>query len=74
MTNSFFVVWQPEHGSPTFRHENFDLAIKEAERLSNQNPGMEFHVLRSMGHYRKPKLPSAEWNKHEVPLDDVIPF
>jgi hypothetical protein len=36
-------------GAPVVKHDNETAAIKEAERLAVNNPGWEFHVLRSVG-------------------------
>lgn len=38
------------YGTPTFRHPSFDSAKTEAKRLAGDNPGIEFHVLESIGY------------------------
>lgn len=40
-----FMVWNPEHGTPTFIHQTLDSAVTEAERLMRRNPGQRFIVM-----------------------------
>ena len=42
---SFFVVWNPQAGPPTYRHPTYDDARREAVRLARMNNGQEFIVL-----------------------------
>jgi hypothetical protein len=41
----FFVVWNPEHGLPRRRHDNYPSALTEAKRLASLNKGAQFYVL-----------------------------
>jgi hypothetical protein len=45
METKFWVVWQPESGVPTMRHETKQSAITEAERLARGTTGRRFYVL-----------------------------
>ncbi len=45
----FWVVWNPQGQSPTFRHPSQQVATKEAERLARLNPKQRFHVLEAKG-------------------------
>ncbi|WP_201829608.1 hypothetical protein [Microvirga zambiensis] len=53
---SFFVVWNPFAGPPTFRHPTYDDARREAVRLAGLNRGQEFIVLeaRAIAKLREP--------------------
>lgn len=41
----FWVVWNPDHGLPKFKHIDADAAEREASRLAAANPGHTFVVL-----------------------------
>ena len=45
---TFFVVWQPESGNPTYRHRTYESAKTEAERLADCSPRREFYVLQAV--------------------------
>lgn len=45
MERGFFVVWNPDRGPPTHRHETRNAAQLEAVRLAKGNPGQRFIVL-----------------------------
>jgi hypothetical protein len=45
MEKPFWLVWQPESGPPTVRHETHSSAIAEAERLARAHTGRRFYVL-----------------------------
>lgn len=61
----FYVVWNPNGGSPRVRHQCEESAKQEALRLAEQNPGQEFIVLASVGTARKV---TAEFRSHCHPL------
>ena len=45
----FWMVWNPNGHSPTAKHWSRAAADKEAARLSTQNPGQRFYVLKAVG-------------------------
>ena len=49
----YFVVWNEQHGKPTYKHVCRDDADAEAKRLAGLYPGSEFHVLMLLGVARK---------------------
>ena len=46
--NGFYIVWNEDAGTPTYKHESQVSAEREAERLAKQNAGQKFHVLSSI--------------------------
>lgn len=51
-SSPFWVVWNPSHGAPTFRHGSATSSHDEAQRLARANPGQQFIVLRAESGYR----------------------
>ncbi len=49
----FWIVWQPESGSPTYRHDSLEAATKEAERLAEATRTREFFVLEAVSVSKK---------------------
>ncbi len=49
----FWVVWQPESGSPMLRHKSLESAINEAERLAKNYENREFYVLEAVSVSKK---------------------
>ena len=47
--SSFWLVWSPRGGPSRVRHEAYDLATAEAERLSHKHQGQHFYVLECVG-------------------------
>lgn len=45
---AFWLVWNPDGGPPTYRHDTQDGAIGEAERLARAHPGARFFVLQAI--------------------------
>ena len=45
MINKFWMVWNVDKLSPTFKHSSILDAQAEAERLARSNPGKTFIVL-----------------------------
>lgn len=43
----FYLVWSPLRGELTRKHETFDIAWKEAQRLYTKHPEYEFYILES---------------------------
>ena len=67
MSESFYVVWQPEHGAPRIRHESLLEATYEAERLASINPGKDFFVLHAVAVSRNVSVRTEK-------LFDPLPF
>ncbi|WP_151721023.1 hypothetical protein [Acinetobacter ursingii] len=44
---NFYLVWNEQGSSPTFKHQSYESAEIEAERLAKQNKGEKFHILES---------------------------
>lgn len=63
---SFFMVLRDGVSATSFRHERFNDAKSEAERLANQNPGVRFFVLQSIGAAIRNEV---TWEEH-----DDVPF
>lgn len=67
----FWLVWNPDRGSPSFKHESKEAAIAEAERLARVNPRSDFFVLQAIGVRRDDSMVRVDFEKSE---DDGIPF
>jgi len=66
----FYIVWNPEGPhAPKFRHESFEAARAEAERLALAHPGDEFFVMES--HSRSTTTRPVETVYYDT---DGIPF
>ncbi len=63
---TFYLVWNPESGYTKFKHENYDSAHNEAERLAKENSGKEFYVLQTV---ERCKIKTVEWE-----VADPLPF
>jgi hypothetical protein len=44
-----WLVWNPGHGAPNFKHYDSASAVREAERLARLHPGEKFYVMVSVG-------------------------
>jgi hypothetical protein len=53
MDQQFWMVWCPQGSSPTAVHASGQLAINEAERLANMNPGKRFYVVKALRYVQK---------------------
>lgn len=49
----FWVVWSPDCGWLARKHESFDVAVRESERLAEKHKGLAFHVLEHVGFAQK---------------------
>lgn len=60
--SKFWLVWSPFNlRLPVRTHDDEPTAVREAKRLSEQNPGLEFFVLRSTHYvYTKDKVNKAQ--------------
>jgi hypothetical protein len=66
---TFWLVWCPENGAPTHKHETKESAGKEAERLARKYRGSTFVVLQSLHECLVDDLRTIE---HEI--TDEVPF
>lgn len=74
---SFYIIWSPGPcaKNPTFRHMDYSLAQKEAERLALQHPGDEFYVMLAASKSKKVEVstqPLANIDHDEIAME--IPF
>jgi hypothetical protein len=67
MEDQFWVVWQPNNGSPRVRHDSQHSAQLEAERLARANPGLSFYVLQGVSVTAKTDVVTTR-------LRDSVPF
>ena len=74
----FFVVWAEGGGSPTVKHDTFERARGEAQRLARQHPGQRFLVLLPTLAVVKNDIIETKFGKASPPwareLDEEIPF
>jgi hypothetical protein len=69
----FYLVWNPEGHSPTFKHNTQQDAEREAQRLARICPEQTFFVLEPVSAARKRDVDIERFDRqHE--LDDEIPF
>ena len=65
----FYLVWNESHGAPTVKHPSEGIARGEAERLSRNHPGENFHVLKLVDTCRKNDVVWASGDrKEDVPF------
>lgn len=62
----FFLVWKLGGSAPTFQHDTYEAAVKEAERLAHLNRGQTFVVMVS-------RCARVSTDLREIDYDDV-PF
>lgn len=70
MSDNFWMVYGGGQGAPTMRHDSFEIAKHEAERLSRNNPGIEFFVMMPVCKSQRVDVET----KMLVDLNDIIPF
>lgn len=64
----FWIIWNPQSlQPPTFKHNDKYSAIREAKRLAQANPNLDFFVLRAIG---KARSKITEY----IELKEDIPF
>jgi hypothetical protein len=71
----FWLVCNPERITfrpPTFIHQDYDAAEREAKRLAAESPGQVFHVLGSIMYAEKVDVTTHEFGE-DMRLQDV-PF
>jgi len=65
----FWMVYGEGQRAPAVKHANFEIAKREAERLSRNNPGIDFFVMRPVSVSRRVDVET----KMLVAMDE-IPF
>lgn len=68
MDTPFYVIWNPAHGLPRFRHHSSADAEREAKRLATENPGQEFFVLLATAVARRPDPVEFKHLKDDIPF------
>lgn len=69
----FFLIWNPDGKSPTVKHQTFQSARREAERLARNNRGHRFIVMASMEAFSLDEV--VKTDLRPGPADwDGIPF
>lgn len=64
----FWVVWQPESGAPSHRHESRESAQREAERLAECCGKREFFVLEAISVSQKVMVMTTILGDEELPF------
>lgn len=70
MAMTFYMVWNEGNRAPVCKHETYELAKTEAERLCLANTG-NFYVLQAVSVSRRVEV---ETEALERSLDEQIPF
>jgi hypothetical protein len=70
-----YFVWSPTRRLPQCRHDTYEQAVAEAQRLAAANPGEGFFTCGAFERFKRPK-PDADREKVQLPIqvDDWIPF
>jgi hypothetical protein len=67
----FWIVWSPEGDRPPrHRHDSYESARREAERLARENPGRRFYAMMAMSVSSVPTSITRTFTG----LDALIPF
>lgn len=61
----FWVVWQPESGSPTHCHDSLESATREAERLAECAWPRTFYVLEAVSASKKVTVQTTRLHDEE---------
>ena len=64
---TFWLVWCESGGAPTVKHDSYEIAKGEAERLARANRGRRFTVLQAIAHAVVDDVQFVEYG-------DEIPF
>ena len=64
--NTFFMVYAEGKETPAVKHEDYDTALKEAQRLSDKL-GVPCYVLESEPYFVKPRQKEVEKHKPKKP-------
>jgi hypothetical protein len=71
MGDKFWMVYGEGQNPPRFKHDTYDAAQTEAERLARAYPGIAFYVLMPVAVSKRVDVETREL----VKLDDIgIPF
>ncbi len=73
----FWLVCNPERINfqpPNFRHDTYESAVTEAQRLARAHPGCAFHVLGSMEFFEKQDLRHHTFEDNTELPDTAVPF
>ena len=65
--DNFWMVWQPESGKPTVRHETRGAADAEAQRLALLNPGKRFYVLKALAFVERNDVRTVQLGQNVAP-------
>lgn len=66
----FWLVWCEDGGEPRAKHLTHEVALAEAKRLADRNPGHRFFVMRPV-HFAIRQAPVVV---QEITDDDMVPF
>lgn len=69
-SDKFWMVYGEGQGAPTVRHESYETAKREAERLSRSVTGTRFFVMMPVSVSRRVDVDT----KMLVDFNDVLPF
>jgi hypothetical protein len=70
----FYMVYGIGRGAPTYRHPTKESAHKEAQRLSEANPGTSYVVLKATKAYHASKPIARQIELDEPSPDKDIPW
>lgn len=70
MNDQFWMVYGDGQGAPAMKHASFEIAKREAERLSRNNPGIDFYVMMPVSLSKRVDVDT----RMLVDLDQMIPF
>lgn len=67
----FWIIWSPTGSTPpSYRHELYQSAVQEAERLARASRGDEFYVMRAETMRKVNDMVSVDY----VHPNDYVPF
>lgn len=68
--SNFWMVYGDGQSAPTVKHSSFEIAKREAERLSRNNPGIGFYVMMPVSLSKRVDVDT----RMLINLDDLLPF
>lgn len=67
----FWIIWSPTGiKPPSYKHESYNAAVQEAERLARFHGGSEFFVMRAETMRKVDDMQRVDY----VHPDDYVPF